>query len=70
MSVAALRVSEGRIALLLTPVLPTHVRTVLVVPTGMGDTTVRAPQDTKDEAAEWILMNAELLVFVKMEASV
>lgn len=52
------------------PVPPTLVRTGLVVPTGMGVTTAHAPQDTKDEAAEWTLMNAELLVFVKMGANV
>lgn len=70
MIVAVPRVSEDKIALLLMPVPPTLVRTGLVVPTGMGVTTAHAPQDTKDEAAEWTLMNAELLVFVKMGANV
>lgn len=53
MNVAVPRVSEGKIALLWMPVPPALVRTEPVVPTGMGATTVRAPQDTKDVAAEW-----------------
>lgn len=60
---------QVRIVLSLTPVPPTHARTVPGAPIGTGATTAPAHQDTRAAAAGWILTNAEQPGSAKMEDS-